>query len=181
MDILITGAGGFVGRNLVAALENLRDGKDRTRPALQIGEILKCTRQTTDAELKTYCAKADFVFHLAGVNRPKDEAEFMRGNRDLTAKLLSLLEDAGNTCPVMLSSSTQAERDNPSILNSSRKKRIAAGSGTSVVDVNRVIKQYDAMQQMMKQFSGKNMKKLQKKMSRMGGMGGFGGLGGFGF
>ena len=76
---------------------------------------------------------------------------------------------------------TQAERDNPSILNSSRKKRIAAGSGTSVVDVNRVIKQYDAMQQMMKQFSGKNMKKLQKKMSRMGGMGGFGGLGGFGF
>ena len=78
-------------------------------------------------------------------------------------------------------SMTQAERDNPSILNSSRKKRIAAGSGTSVVDVNRVIKQYDAMQQMMKQFSGKNMKKLQKKMSRMGGMGGFGGLGGFGF
>ena len=113
MNILITGAGGFVGKNLVAALENLRDGKDRTRPTLGIGEIFRCTRQTTDAELKAYCAKADFVFHLAGVNRPKDEAEFMQGNRDLTAKLLTMLEDTGNRCPVMLSSSTQAERDNP--------------------------------------------------------------------
>ena len=72
-------------------------------------------------------------------------------------------------------SMTQAERNNPSVLNSSRKKRIAAGSGTSVVDVNRLLKQYDAMQQMMKQFSGKNMKKFQRKMGRMGGMGGFGG------
>ena len=105
MNILITGAGGFVGRNLVAALENLRDGKDRTRPALQIGEILKCTRQTTDAELRAFCAKADFVFHLAGVNRPKDEAEFMRGNRDFTETLLGVLELTGNRCPVMLSSS----------------------------------------------------------------------------
>ena len=72
-------------------------------------------------------------------------------------------------------SMTQAERNNPSVLNSSRKKRIAAGSGTSVVDVNRLLKQYDAMQQMMKQFSGKNMKKFQRKMGRMGGMGGFSG------
>ena len=77
-------------------------------------------------------------------------------------------------------SMTKAERDNPAILNSSRKKRIAAGSGTSVVDVNRLLKQYDAMQQMVRQLSGKNMKKLQKKMGRMGG-GGFPGLGGFGF
>ncbi len=69
-------------------------------------------------------------------------------------------------------SMTKAERNNPSILNSSRKKRIAAGSGTSVVDVNRLLKQYDAMQQMVKQFSGKNMKKLQRKMGRMGGLGG---------
>ena len=113
MDILITGAGGFVGKNLTAALENLRDGKDRTRPALKIGEIFRCTRQTTDAELQTYCERADFVFHLAGVNRPKDEAEFMQGNRDLTEKLLRCLEAAENRCPVMLSSSTQAERDNP--------------------------------------------------------------------
>lgn len=73
-------------------------------------------------------------------------------------------------------SMTQAERDNPSILNSSRKKRIAAGSGTAVVDVNRLLKQFEAMQQMVKQLSGKNMKKMQKKMDRMGGMGGLGGL-----
>ena len=79
-------------------------------------------------------------------------------------------------------SMTQGERDNPSMLNSSRKKRIAAGSGTSVVDVNRLIKQFDAMQQMMKQFSGKNMKKLQKKMGKGGGFPGMPGMpGGFGF
>ena len=79
-------------------------------------------------------------------------------------------------------SMTQAERDNPSMLNSSRKKRIAAVSGTSVVDVNRLIKQFDAMQQMMKQFSGKNMKKLQKKMGKGGGFPGMPGMpGGFGF
>ncbi len=76
-------------------------------------------------------------------------------------------------------SMTQAERDNPAILNSSRKKRIAGGSGTSVVEVNRLLKQFEALQQMMKQFSGKNMKKLQKKMGKMGGMGGLGGDGGF--
>ena len=75
-------------------------------------------------------------------------------------------------------SMTQAERDNPSLLNSSRKKRIAAGSGTSVVDVNRLLKQYDAMKQMTKQLTGKNAKKMQKKMRRMGGMGGFPGMGG---
>ena len=79
-------------------------------------------------------------------------------------------------------SMTKKERDNPSLLNSSRKKRIAAGSGTSVVDVNRLLKQYEAMQQMMKQFSGKNIKKMQKKMGKLGGMGGFpGGFGGLGF
>ena len=113
MNILITGAGGFVGKNLVCALENIRDGKDRTRPGLQIGHILRCTRQTTEAELKEYCAEADFVFHLAGVNRPKDQSEFMEGNRDFTGTLLSLLELAENRCPVMLSSSTQAALDNP--------------------------------------------------------------------
>jgi signal recognition particle subunit SRP54 len=73
-------------------------------------------------------------------------------------------------------SMTQAERNNPNILNSSRKKRIAAGCGQSVVDVNRLLKQYDTMKQMTKQLTGKNAKKMQKKMSRMGGMGGFGGF-----
>ncbi len=80
----------------------------------------------------------------------------------------------------IIKSMTPAERENPAVLNSSRKKRIAAGSGTSVVDINRLLKQFDAMQQMMKQLSGKNMKKLQKKMGKMpGGLGGFGGMGGF--
>ena len=113
MDILITGAGGFVGRNLACALENIRDGKDRTRPGLEIGEIFRCTRQTTEAELKEYCSNAEFVFHLAGVNRPKNQSEFMEGNRDFTETLLGVLELTGNRCPVMLSSSIQAERDNP--------------------------------------------------------------------
>ena len=113
MDILITGAGGFVGKNLVEALKNIRDGKDRTRPDLEIGEIFRCTRQTTEAELKEYCANAEFVFHLAGVNRPKNQSEFMEGNRDFTETLLGVLELTGNRCPVMLSSSIQAERDNP--------------------------------------------------------------------
>jgi signal recognition particle subunit SRP54 len=78
-------------------------------------------------------------------------------------------------------SMTRAERDNPAILNSSRKKRVAAGSGTTVVDVNRLLKHFEAMQQMTKQLTGKNMKKLQKKMGRMGGGGGglFGGFPGF--
>ena len=113
MDILITGAGGFVGKNLVEALKNIRDGRDRTRPDLQIGEIFRCTRQTTEAELKEYCSNAEFVFHLAGVNRPKNPEEFMEGNRDFTETLLGVLELTGNRCPVMLSSSIQAERDNP--------------------------------------------------------------------
>ena len=113
MDILITGANGFVGKNLVVSLEAIRDGKDRTHPGLEIGQIFRCTRQTTETELREYCAKADFVFHLAGVNRPKDPAEFMQGNRDFTDKLLSALEYSGNHCPVMISSSTQATRDNP--------------------------------------------------------------------
>ena len=80
----------------------------------------------------------------------------------------------------IIRSMTPAERENPAMLNSSRKKRIAAGSGTQVVDVNRLLKQFEAMQQMMKQFSGKNMKKMQKKLGKMGGMGGFPGMGGFG-
>jgi UDP-2-acetamido-2,6-beta-L-arabino-hexul-4-ose reductase len=113
MNILITGAGGFIGKNLICALENIRDGKDRSHPELSIGEIFRCTRQTTEAELKAFCAKAEFVFHLAGVNRPKEQAEFMAGNRDFTGSLLKRLEEAENPCPVMLSSSTQAALDNP--------------------------------------------------------------------
>lgn len=108
MNILITGSGGFVGKNLTEALKNIRGGKDRTYPALEIGEIFECTRATSGAELEAYCKSADFVFNLAGVNRPQNASEFYEGNRDFGEKLLSALRKAGNRCPVMLSSSIQA-------------------------------------------------------------------------
>ena len=108
MNILVTGAAGFVGRNLVENLKNLRDGKDRTRPGLSIGEIFECGRGSAPEELDSWCARADFVFHLAGVNRPEDPAEFRTGNVDAARTLLAALERHGNACPVMLSSSLQA-------------------------------------------------------------------------
>ncbi len=108
MNILITGAHGFVGKNLCAALAALRDGKDRTRPALSIGDIYEYDLDTDPALLDGFCAKADFVFHLAGVNRPRDPAEFMQGNFGFTSTLLDTLKAHGNTCPVMISSSIQA-------------------------------------------------------------------------
>ena len=108
MNILVTGANGFVGKNLVQSLYSIRDGKDRTRPELEIDEVYLCGRATTQAELDEYCAKADFVFNLAGVNRPKDSAEFMQGNCGFASTLLDTLKKQGNSCPVMLSSSIQA-------------------------------------------------------------------------
>ena len=108
MNILVTGAKGFVGRNLVAALKNIRDGKDRTRGDLQIGEIYEYDIDSTLAELDDACAHADFVFNLAGVNRPKDNSEFMAGNFGFASDLLETLKRQKNTCPVMLSSSIQA-------------------------------------------------------------------------
>ncbi len=107
MNILVTGAKGFVGKNLVAALENIRDGKDKTRN-LTIGEIFSFDIDTDPALLETYCEQADFVFNLAGVNRPKDQSEFMAGNFGFASTLLNTLKSKGNTCPVMLSSSIQA-------------------------------------------------------------------------
>ena len=108
MRILVTGAKGFVGKNLCAALKNLRDGKDRTRPALQIEEIYEYDINTDPALLDEYCSKADFVFNLAGVNRPQDPTEFMRGNFGFASILLDTLKKHQNTCPVMISSSIQA-------------------------------------------------------------------------
>lgn len=108
MNVLITGAGGFVGKNLTAALEAIRDGKDRTRPELRIGEIFTFSREDDLETLARYCRQADFVFHLAGVNRPQDPLEFERGNCGLTETLLEMLLAQGRSCPVMLASSIQA-------------------------------------------------------------------------
>ena len=108
MNILITGARGFVGRNLVENLKAVRDGKNRTRPGLVIDTIYEYGRENSPEDLMRFCADCDFVFHLAGVNRPKDPKEFMEGNFGLASQLLDALKAAGNRCPVMLSSSIQA-------------------------------------------------------------------------
>ena len=108
MDILITGAAGFVGKNLTAALECIRDGKDRTHPGLEIGRIYGYDIDSSGEMLEEACRKADFVFNLAGVNRPQNEEEFMAGNFGFASTLLDTLKKYNNTCPVMLSSSIQA-------------------------------------------------------------------------
>ena len=108
MNILVTGAKGMVGTALCANLKNLRDGKNRTRPGLHIDEIYEYDLASTPAELEEYCAKADFVFNLAGVNRPENPEDFMRGNFGFASELLDCLKRHGNPAPVMLSSSIQA-------------------------------------------------------------------------
>ena len=107
MKILVTGAKGFVGQNLVANLKNIKEGKNRTRD-IQIDEIYEYDLTSTLEELESYCKECDFVFHLAGVNRPKNEEEFMQGNFGFTSMLLDTLKKYENTCPIMLSSSIQA-------------------------------------------------------------------------
>lgn len=112
MKILVTGAKGFVGKNLVCALNNLKEGKDRTRPDLKIEEVFEFDIDTPESLLEEYAKKADFVFNLAGVNRPKETSEFMEGNFGFADTLLNLLKKNNNTCPVMISSSIQAQLDN---------------------------------------------------------------------
>ncbi|WP_031547984.1 capsular polysaccharide biosynthesis protein CapF [Salinicoccus luteus] len=102
MNILVTGANGFIGKNLIADLNYSTDYK-----------VFKVTRDTTDAELEGYCEKADFVYHLAGVNRPSDESEFMKGNYEFTKKFLKKLKEKKSKAPILISSSTQAEKYNP--------------------------------------------------------------------
>ena len=108
MNILVTGAKGFVGKNLVTSLKNLRDNKDRTRPQLTINEIFEYDIDTDSPLLDDFCAKADFVFNLAGINRPKEVGEFMASNFGFASTLLETLKKHQNRCPVMISSSIQA-------------------------------------------------------------------------
>ena len=108
MNILITGAKGFVGRNLTEALKTMRDGKNRLHPETQVDSLFLYDKDSTPEELEEYCARADFVFHLAGVNRPKEQKEFMEGNFGFSSALLDTLKRHGNACPVMLASSIQA-------------------------------------------------------------------------
>ena len=108
MNILVTGAKGMVGTALVDNLKNLRDGKNRTRPNLDIREIYEYDLSSTPEELDEYCRKADFVFNLAGVNRPENPVDFMKGNFGFASRLLECLKKHGNKAPIMLSSSIQA-------------------------------------------------------------------------
>ena len=108
MKVLVTGAAGFVGRNLVENLKNIRDGKNRTRPLLAVEQIYEYDLNNTPEDLDRFCMDCDFVFNLAGVNRPKDPKEFKEGNFGFASTLLDTLKKHQNKCPVMLSSSLQA-------------------------------------------------------------------------
>ncbi len=109
MKILVLGAKGFVGKNLVCALENIKNGKDRRFPELIIDEIMSYDIDSDESTLPKYLSEADFIFNFAGVNRPKDESEFMAGNCDFLNEVLDILKEKGNSCPVVLSSSIQAK------------------------------------------------------------------------
>ena len=108
MNILVTGAAGFAGRNLVENLKNIRDGKNRTRPQIKIGKIYEYDLNNTPEDLDRFCSDCDFVFNLAGVNRPKDPKEFRAGNFGFASTLLETLKKHGNKASLMLSSSLQA-------------------------------------------------------------------------
>ncbi len=113
MKVLVTGAGGFVGKNLCATLYNIAKGKDKSHNIENDITVFEYDIDTAPELLDTYCAECDFVFHLAGVNRPKEQAEFMKGNFGFTSTLLDALKKHKNTCPILISSSIQAALDNP--------------------------------------------------------------------
>ena len=153
--------------DMLTLIEKAEQSFDQKK-ALEAAERLKSNRFTL----------SDYLDQMAQLKNMGDLESIMGMIPGMDAKALKgakIDEKAMAHQEAIILSMTQAERNNPSILNSSRKKRIAAGSGTSVVDVNRLLKQFEAVQQLTKQFSGKNMKKLQKKMGRMGGLGGMGG------
>lgn len=108
MKVLVTGANGFVGKNLVEALKSIKLGKDRTHPNLTIEEVFEYDIASSTEQLNLYCKNADFVFNLAGINRPKEQSEFMQGNCGFASDLLNCLQKYKNHCPVMLASSIQA-------------------------------------------------------------------------
>lgn len=125
MNVLITGAKGFVGKNLTFALKNIMEGKDRIHPEIIIDELYLYDIDSKKEELSEYCKKADFVFNLAGVNRPQNTDEFIKGNCDFAIELLNTLKEHKNTCPIMLSSSIQASlegRFKGSIYGESKKQ-----------------------------------------------------------
>lgn len=113
IKILITGAKGFVAKNLIATLHNIRTGKDKTYDITEDITIYEYDLDTSESLLEAYCAECDFIYNLAGVNRPQNQDEFMRGNFEFGNTLLEMLKKAGNKCPIMLSSSIQAQLDNP--------------------------------------------------------------------
>lgn len=113
MNVLVTGAKGFIGKNLITSLYNIKEGKDKTFALISDLDIFEYDIDTDPALLDEYCRSADYVFNLAGVNRPKDQTEFMTGNFGFASTLLNTLKKYNNKCPVMLSSSTQAALDNP--------------------------------------------------------------------
>ena len=161
--------------DMLTLIEKAEQSFDEKK-ALETAEKLRANKFTLDDYL-------DQMAQIRSMGDIGDVAAMIPGMNAATLQGAKMDEGALKRQEAIILSMTKKERDNPGILNSSRKKRIAAGSGTSVVDVNRLIKQFDTMQQMVKQLSGKNAKKLQKKMSRMGGMPGMGGgfPGGFGF
>lgn len=113
MKILVAGAKGFIGKNLITTLNNIRTGKDKSFGISEDITIYEYDIDSAPALLDAYCSDCDFVFNLAGVNRPKEQSEFMEGNFGFASTLLDTLKKHGNTCPIMISSSIQAELDNP--------------------------------------------------------------------
>ena len=113
MKILVTGAKGFVGKNLCAQLNNIKTGKAKCYGSLTISEVFEYDLDSTVEDFDAYCKECDFVFNLAGVNRPQNQDEFMKGNFGFASLLLDTLKKYNNTCPVMISSSIQAALDNP--------------------------------------------------------------------
>lgn len=126
MNILVTGSNGFIGKNLVATLKNIRDLKDQTRPNIKIENVFEYDIDSTIESLNEYCKKADFVFNLAGVNRPNNKSEFTKSNYDFCEILLNFLQKNNNKCPVMLASSIKASLSGKYANSDYGKSKLAA-------------------------------------------------------